>query len=526
MSPQAILEGFAALTDPAVFAYMTAGFLIGAFFGAVPGLTSVLAIALLLPLTYSLDVVAALVMCAAIFMAGMYAGSITATTINIPGAPSSMMTAIEGHALMKQGHGAKALGHAALASMIGGAIGAVLLMAVSPLAAQVALLIRTPGKFSLILFALVVIVIAQRKAIAKGVIATGLGLMLATIGIDVMQPVARLTFGADILVEAIDMMPLIIGTFAISELLIQAEHAYEPYTIRPEAGAMPAIRRREFVPGLAEVREIGWFTYLKSAVIGYGIGVLPGAGGSMAAFVSYAEAMRASKRPERFGKGSTEGIAAAESANNSMCSGAFVPMLTFGIPGDPTTAIVLGVLIINGLNPGPRLMVEQFELIAPMYAALFVSALVLIPLTLFLLGPYCIKIVQIRKALLYAGIAVVALVGAYAATFSVFQMALAIVFGVIAYFLRKQDYPTVSLLLGFILGPDLEQFFRRSLSLNDGDPTIFLTSPDSLVFLGLTVVFVWFMVIRPPRTLPVRPDDVQEDRPAEPARFAHRKRDR
>jgi len=265
---EAIFDGFLALTDPAVFAYMAAGFLIGAFFGMVPGLTSVLALALLLPLTYSLDVVSALVMSAAIFMAGMYAGSVTATTINIPGAPSSMMTAIEGHALMKQGQGAKALGHAALASMIGGAVGAVLLMAISPLAAQVALLIRTPGKFSLILFALVVIVIAQRKAIAKGTVATCLGLMIATIGIDVMQPVARFTFGADILVEGIDMMPIVIGAFAISELLVQAERADEPYTIRAEGSAMPVIRRRDFIPRWSEVRAHGWLTYLKGAIIG------------------------------------------------------------------------------------------------------------------------------------------------------------------------------------------------------------------------------------------------------------------
>ena len=494
-----ILDGFVALTDPTVLAYMVGGFLIGAFFAAVPGLTGVLAIALLLPVTYSLDVVHALVMCASIFMAGMYGGSITATTINIPGAPSSMMTAVEGYPLMQRGQGARALGHAALGSMIGGAIGAVLLMVVSPFAAQFTLMVQTPGKFSLILFALVVIMIAQRKAIAKGVVATTLGLMIATIGIDVMQPMARLTFGTDILVEGIDMMALIIGTFAISELLIQSEDADQEFTVASDAGALSKVRRRDFVPPLADLREIGVFTYLKSAVIGYLVGVLPGAGGSTAAFVSYAEAMRSSRHPERYGKGSTEGIAAAETANNSMCGGAFVPMLTFGIPGDPTTAIVLGVLIINGLQPGPQLMVDQFHLIAPMYAALFVSALVLIPLTLFLLGPYCIRIVSIRKAVLYSCIAVVALVGSYVATFSIFQMFLSVIFGIIAYFLRKQDYPTVSLLLGFILGPDLEQFFRRSLSLNDGSPTIFLTSPDSLFFLGLTAVFFYFMVIRRPR---------------------------
>lgn len=503
-----VLNGFVVLAAPVPFLAMLLGFLIGTFFAAVPGLTSALAIALLLPLTYSLDVTVALVMCAAIFMAGMYAGSITATTINIPGAPANMMTSIEGYALMKKGLGAKALGHAALGSMVGGVIGSLLLMFVAPLVVKVALLIRTPGKFSLILFALIVIVIAQRKSFAKGTVATILGIMIATVGIDVMEPIARFTFGFEIFVEGIDMMPLIIGTFAISELLIQSERNHQDLAINGLGGAK--IRRRDFLPSLAEIREIGVFTYIKSAIIGFLIGVLPGAGGSMAAFVSYAESMRSSKRPEKYGEGSIEGIAAAESANNSMCGGAFVPMLTFGIPGDPTTAVVLGVLIINGLQPGPMLFANQFDLISPMFASLFVSALVLIPLTLFVLGPYFIKIVSINKALLYSGIAVVAVVGGYVATFSIFQMSLTLVFGIIAYFLRKQNYPTVSLLLGFILGPDLELYFRRGLSLEDGNPMIFLTSPDSLVFLGLIGVFFYFFVIRKPQPIAavaVKPGD-------------------
>lgn len=494
-----VLEGFAALADPLTFLATLAGFLIGTFFAAVPGLTSALAIALLLPLTYSLDVVVALVMCASIFMAGMYAGSITAITINIPGAPANMMTSVEGHALMRKGLGAKALGHAALGSMVGGVVGALMLMFVAPLAVKVALLIRTPGKFSLILFALIVIVIAQRKSFAKGTVATVLGVMIAMVGIDVMEPIARFTFGFDIFVQGIDMMPLIIGTFAISELLIQAENNHNAGATQILAG--PTIRRRDFVPTLSEIREIGLFTYFKSAVIGFLIGVLPGAGGSMAAFVSYAEAMRSSKRPETYGEGAIEGIAASESANNSMCGGAFVPMLTFGIPGDPTTAVVLGVLIINGLQPGPMLFANQFDLISPMFASLFVSALILIPLTLFALGPYFIRIVTINKALLYSGIAVVAVVGGYVATFSIFQMSLTLVFGIVAYFLRKQNYPTVSLLLGFILGPDLELYFRRGLSLENGNPMVFLTSPDSLVFLGLTIVFFYFFVIRKPKAM-------------------------
>ncbi|PZX11206.1 putative tricarboxylic transport membrane protein [Palleronia aestuarii] len=488
--------GFGALLDWTVLAFMIAGFLVGTFFGAMPGLTSVLAIALLLPITYTIDVIPALVMSASIFMAGMYSGSITATTINIPGAPSSMMTAIEGNRLMKQGKGANALGHAALGSMIGGSIGAILLMAFMPLAAEISLLIRTPGKFSLVLFALVVIIIVDKGAIAKGVVATLLGIMLATIGIDVLQPIPRFNFGTETLIEGIDLMPVVIGAFAVSEVLIQAQSWRSSFGI-PDADAKDlGIRRRDFIPPLSEIRQIGLLTYVKSAIIGYGIGILPGAGGSMAAFVSYATARSSSKHPEEYGNGSREGIAAAESANNSMCGGAFVPMLMFGIPGDPTTAIVLGVLVINGLQPGPRLLENQADLLAPMFASLLISALVLIPLTLFLFGPWFVRIVSIPKGLLYSAIAVVALVGSYVATYSAFQMALALGFGILAYIMRRNNYSTVSMLLGFILGPDLEQYLRRSLSLNDGNPSVFLTSPDSLFFLAVTALFVYAILIR------------------------------
>lgn len=494
--------GFAALADWKVLAFMISGFLIGTFFGAMPGLTSVLAIALLLPITYTIDVVPALVMCASIFMAGMYAGSITATTINIPGAPSSMMTAIEGNKLMKKGFGANALGHAALGSMIGGSIGAVLLMAFMPLAAELSLLIRTPGKFSLVLFALVVIVIVDKQNIPKGLAATCLGIMLATVGVDVLQPIPRFNFGTETLVEGIDIMPLVIGAFAVSEVLIQAQNWNSSLEQNLAQVKDVKIRRRDFMPPLSEIREIGLLAYMRSALIGYGIGVLPGAGGSMAAFVSYAVARSGSKKPQEYGKGSREGIAAAETANNSMCGGAFVPMLMFGIPGDPTTAIVLGVLVINGLQPGPRLLENQADLLAPMLASLFISALVLIPLTLYLLGPYFVRIVSIPKGLLYSSIAVVALVGSYVATYSTFQMFLALIFGVLAFVMRKQNYSTVSLLLGFILGPDLEQYLRRSLSLNDGNPMVFLTNLDSLFFLGLTVFAIYMILFRKSKALP------------------------
>jgi len=465
---------------------------------AVPGLTSCLAIALVLPLTYSMDITSALVMCMGIYMAGMYAGSITATTINIPGAPSAMMTAIEGHKMMQKGQGAKALGQAAFASMIGGTIGSILLMIVAPYAVRLALLIKTPGKFSLILFAFVVVILAQKKSLTKGAIATILGIMMAAIGIDIMRPAARFTFGISGLVQGIDLMPLIIGTFAISELLIQSEKSGSEYQLINKDMLNQKIKRRDFLPSLKDIKEIGVMTYIKSSLIGYFIGVLPGAGGSMAAFISYAEAMRSSKNPDKFGTGTLEGIAAAEAANNAVCGGALVPMLTFSIPGDAVSAVVLGVLIINGLQPGPRLMTTQFHLVAPMFAALFVSALIILPLTLYLLGPYFIKIVCINRKILYSSIALVAMVGGYVSTNSIFQMFITLVMGVIAYVLRKQDFPTVSLLLGFILGPMFEKYFRRALYISDGSPLIFLTEWDSIFFLLLIVVFYYFLAIRKP----------------------------
>lgn len=497
-----VINSFGLLLNPVTLTYVVLGFLIGTIFAAIPGLTATLALALLLPLTYSLDVTTALMACASIYMAGMCGGSITATTINIPGAPSSMMTALEGYPMQQRGQGALALGHAALGSMVGGGLGAILLIILAPFIAKASLLVQTPGKFSLIAFALVVVVVAQRGKVTKAAIAACFGLMLATIGLDSMVPIARLTFGVPALTAGIDLMPVIIGTFAISEILIQAGSIAEHRRMSKEILKANPIKRRDFIPPLSSVREIGLWCYLKSSAIGYLVGTLPGAGGSMGSFLAYVEAVRTSKNPESFGKGNPKGIAAAESANNAVCGGAFVPMLTFGIPGDPITAIVLGVLVINGIQPGPQLLADQAGLVAPMLASLLFSAVILIPLTLFLLGPYFIKIVSIRKDVLYGSIALLAVVGSYVATYSVFQMYLALVLGILAYFLRKNGFPVITLLLGFILGPNLEDFLRRSLTLSNGNPLTFITSLDSLFFILLTIFFVYFLAIRKPMENP------------------------
>ncbi|MEV8467495.1 tripartite tricarboxylate transporter permease [Fluviibacterium sp. DFM31] len=496
-----VINSFPLLLDPINLTYVVLGFVIGTIFAAIPGLTATLAMALLLPMTYTLSVETALMACASIYMAGMCGGSITATTINIPGAPSSMMTALDGYPMQKQGKGALALGHAALGSMFGGAVGALLLIAVAPFVAELSLLVKTTGKFSLLAFAIIVVVIAQRGRIPQAGLAACIGLMLATIGLDAMEPITRFTYGYSNLTAGIDLMPVIIGTFAIAEVLTQASSTRD-ISAATAAAEKVKIRRRDFLPPLSDIRKIGFGCYFKSCLIGYFVGTLPGAGGSMGSFLAYTEAVRTSSEPETFGKGNPKGIAASESANNAVCGGAMVPMLTFGIPGDPITAIMLGVLVINGIQPGPQLMSDQAGLIAPMLAALLFSAVILIPLTLYVIGPYFIKIVSVRKDVLYGVITLLAVVGSYVSTFSTFQMFMALGMGVLAFYLRRNGFPVITMLLGYILGPNLEEFLRRSLALSNGDPTTFFTSPDSLFFVVLTLIFVYFLVIKKPVAKP------------------------
>ena len=487
-----IFQGISVVMQPVSLLYLFGGFFIGIVFGALPGLTSALAIALLLPMTYSMPLQQALIMCMGVYMAGIYSGSITAVTIAIPGAPASAMTCIEGHAMMLQGKGAQAIGHATLASAIGGSIGALLLIFVSPLTVQLALNIRTPGKFSLCLFALATMVFISKDK-RKGLITLAFGLMCATIGIDKLKATSRFTFGFSQLVEGIDETTLIVGAFAVSEFISQVKISNSDYKKLTEEADKVKFRRKDFFDVWSDMKEIGIWLYIKSALIGYFIGVLPGAGASMAGFVAYAEAQRTAKHPEKFGHGEPRGIAGPETANNAVCGGAMVPMLAFGIPGDGVTAVVLGVLMVYGIVPGPDILTRQMSLVAPMYAALLISACVLLPVSLMIFGPLYIKIVRINRIVLYSAIAIIAISGVYAATTSVFQMVVAVFVGIAVYFLRQDGYPPVALILGALLGPLFEGYFRRSLSLSLNSLTIFL-QPDSLVFLILTVVFVIFLV--------------------------------
>lgn len=495
MDAQMVINAIMQVCEPLSLLYLFIGFFVGVIFGAMPGLTSTLAIALLLPMTYSMPLSRALVMCMGVYMAGIYSGCITAITINIPGTPGAVMTSIEGHAMMKRGEGAKAIGHATIASSIGGAIGALLLIFISPLAVKLALMVRTPGKFSLVFFALIVMVIISKNKY-KAVVALALGLACATIGVDKLKTVSRLTFGFTQLVEGIDTTTLIVGAFAISEIIAQALVSNADYEKLGEAANKLKFKRKDFFPSMKELKEVGILTYIKSTIIGFFIGVLPGAGASMASFVSYATAQGSSKNPEKFGTGYPAGIAAPECANNAVCGGALVPMLTLGIPGDGTTAVLLGVFLVYGIVPGPNLLTTRMAELAPMYIALFISAAILMPLSLYLFGPYYLKIVRINRLVLYSAISLAAILGVYAATASVFQMGIALAVGIAMYFLKKEGYPPVPFILGVILGPLCEQYLRTTLTLGQGNIFVFFTEPDSLFFLVLTVVFaIWLPIL-------------------------------
>ncbi|WP_422073395.1 tripartite tricarboxylate transporter permease [Tranquillimonas rosea] len=492
-----LAAGFATLFTPGPFLYLIGGFLMGLLFGAIPGLTATLAIALLLPFTFGMEVVNALVMVMGIYMAGIYAGSVTGITVNIPGAPSGAITSIDGHALMKKGHGAQALGLDAFASSIGGVIGALVLMLLAEPISELALLFRTPDKFSLVLLALVTVTVVARGSIWKAMIATSLGLMISTIGIDPMVPVGRFDFGSPHLVQGIGLLPAVIGLFAVCELLVQA--GLPSRLAQGESVAkMPRLRHRDFIPSLKTIREIGPLTYIKSSIIGVLIGMLPGGGASMASFIAYAEAKRTARRPEEFGEGSHEGLAASESANNAMCGGAIIPLLTLGIPGDAVTAIIFGVLLLHGLVPGPGLLADSGDVVAPMFAALFVASF-LVMISVLIFGPVYLRLARINRGLLYAFIAMISMVGVYASSYSSTQMWMALAIGVFAFGLRRFGYPIVPMLMGVILGPYLEEFLRRSLIVSLGDPFVFVTRPASLAFLVLMLVFVWFLRIRPSR---------------------------
>jgi putative tricarboxylic transport membrane protein len=474
-----LLNGFSVvLLNPTNFLLIFIGVTAGIIVGALPGLTATMGVALLIPFTYNLPPIQGLVMLLGIFSGGIYGGSISAILIRTPGTPAAAATLLDGFPMARQGKAGQALGMATFASFVGGTVGALIMTFLSPQIARAGLKFGPPEFFALAVFGLMMIISISGRSLLKGIISALFGLILTTIGLDPISGVPRFTFGSQNLLGGLEFIPVLIGLFGFAQVFRSIEKMHET---KHEKSAIERIlpRGKEIVSNL--------FTMIKSGLLGTFVGSVPGCGCDIAAFMAYGEAKRSSKFPERFGKGEIRGIAAAESANNAATGGAMIPMLTLGIPGDAVTAVLLGALTIHGYQPGPLLFRDHLEIVYPIFAGQIATQAVLLIVGLAGARMFA-KLIDIDPKVLTPVIFFLCIVGSYSMRFSFFDVGLALIIGVIAYFMEYYEFSVSPILLSLILGPMAEQNLRRSLMLSRGDTSIFVTRPITLIFLALTVV--------------------------------------
>ena len=478
---EAINHAWSALTTtPAVFAAM-GGVVWGILGGALPGISPSIAMALLLPFTYTMDPIPAIVLLASTYVGAEYGGSIPAILIRTPGTNAAAATAIDGYEMQKQGRGGEALGISLVSGVIGGMIGLFCLVLLTQPLASVALFFTPPAYFSLGILGLSVIASLSSGSLIKGLMAGVVGLMIATVGTDPVSGVSRFTYGAPELLGGIPFILVMVGVFAVSELMVQAG--------KPE---QTLARERQMT-----IRLPSWNLMKrlrKPQLIGSGIGLfegcMPGAGGSIAAFMAYNEARRWSSRPEEFGKGSPEAIAAPESANNTVAGTALVPMLSFGIPGSNSTAILLGGLLIHGLQPGPLLFERHPDFIYGLYSGLLVANMSLFALGILIITP-AVWLVNRPRPYLMAGIFALIFSGIYSIDNTLFDLYLVLLAGLAGYVMRLLGFPFLPLVLGLVLGYLIESNYRRSLLLTGGEHRVFIEDPISLGLLITAALFVF-----------------------------------
>jgi len=479
-----VLPALEMVLTPWALLAMVLGTLVGIVLGAIPGIGSVVAITMVLPFTYTMGQVPAIALVLAVYCASVYGGSISAILINTPGTPQSAATSLDGFPMVQRGEAAQAIGWATTASVIGGLFSILVLVLAAPQLAAIAVRFGAVETFALICLALTCIAWVSRGSMIKGLFAGILGLFVATVGMDPMTGQARFDFGYYPLQGGIALIPVLVGIFALAEVFMRAATAL--------AAAEPAATGSGFrFPRLAEWRTRAG-TLLKSCLIGSFVGVLPGTGAATAAFIAYSEAKRSGRQRDRLGTGEPEGIVASESANNAVTGGALVPTLALGIPGDAVTAVVMSALIIQGIQPGVRLFIDNPEVV---YAA-FVS-LVFINLIMFAMAfagaRSFTRILRIPQAILLPLIAVLAVLGSYGVRGNGFDLIVTFVAGLVGFAMRYAGVPVAPVVIGMVLGPILEQSLRRGLILKRGDFLAFYT--DHPVALGLLIVTLLILAV-------------------------------
>ena len=475
-------QGLWTLTDPAIFLAALGGVFFGSVIGFIPGLGPTVAISLAIPISYKLGPLVAIGLMLGFYKGGTYGGSISAILINTPGTPASAATVMDGYPLAKQGKSGKALDLALISSCFGDAFGVLTLVIVAQPLAMIALKFGAAELCSLMIFALTIIGGLSGGSLTKGLISTCIGLILCTIGVDPMSGSPRFDFGFLYLQDGLNIIPLVIGLFAVAEVLNQLNYADSSYSrsLLPPPSCIDDNRLtfKEFKSLLP--------VFVQSSLIGTGIGALPGTGATTAAYLSYGSAQKRSKEPEKFGNGSLEGLAASETGNNAVCGGALIPMLTLGIPGDVVTAVLMSALLVHGIQVGPLIFEEHRAFMFGIFGMLLVSILMLF-ISGKILIKACRKIADLPQAYLMPCVMVLCILGTYATEMKVGDMWFLILVGLIGFGLNRLNFPPAPMIIAFILMPKLEFNLRQALLLSDGDLSVFLTKPISLFFLALTV---------------------------------------
>ncbi len=484
MSPD-VIDGFAQASQLSTILSVALGCLIGLIVGMIPGLTISTGIIIVLPLTFVLEPDISIALLLGLYVSGMTGGSFSAILLNIPGTPSASATAMDGHPMAKKGDAGRALGIAIIASFFGGLASFLCLFFIAPVLADVALRFKSPDLFSLVFFGLTIICSFAAKSLIKGLLSAVIGLVIVTIGQDPMMGTARFTFDQVNLISGIHFLTALIGLFAIPQLVDNLSEI-----IKGKTASEASERIKKVIPNLRDLRLMKKPVGIGSFV-GSFLGILPGAGGPIAAFISYDYSRKLSKTPDEFGKGSTEGIAAPESANNAVTGGALIPMMTLGIPGDPVTAILIGALLIHGLAPGPLLFMENGDFAYGIIFSFFWANIFNILIALIGLR-FLVKVLVIPKAILMPTIAILCVIGSYALRNNFFDVYVMFAFGLLGLAMRWLDMPIVPLLLAMVLGRQLEEHLRVSLISSQNDITIFFTSPFSLFFLCLAGVSIFW----------------------------------
>jgi putative tricarboxylic transport membrane protein len=466
--------GFAAALTLANLAASLVGCILGTVVGILPGLGPSTTVALLIPVAFAMRPESALIMMLGVYLGAMYGGSLTSVLMKVPGEASSVMTAIDGFEMAKQGRGGPALAVAAIGSFIGGTLSVIGLTLFAPIIATYALKVGPAEYFSLMVAALLFTSVLLGGDLLKGFISIGLGLLIAVVGTDLQTGVTRLTFGQSSLLEGVDVIVVLMGVFGVGEVLWYLTHREEAQ------GDRLGIRGRLWLS--RDDWRRSWPAILRSSGLGFVAGILPGSGSSLAGVMSYSLEKRASKEPERFGRGAIEGVAAPETANNAATGGALIPMLTLGVPGSGTTAVLLAVFTIYGIEPGPRLMTDNAAVVWTLIASLYLSNILLLALNLPMI-PLFVRILDVPVRFLMPIILVIAAVGAFSLSNSFSDVIMLFFFGAVGYAMRCTNIPMVPMILAIILAPKMEQSLRQALLLSDGDVTTFLTRPISLAFL-------------------------------------------